>query len=104
AHVLRHSLAQLENSRRGCVTVFPLAHGLDRGILDIHRRMEIRLADAEGNNVAALTDELVHFRKDHERVLCAELSRPAAYICHGMTPLEKASSPRQSLFFGRPHS
>jgi hypothetical protein len=44
--------------------------------------VEVRLADAEGDEVLPLADELVHLGEDHEGVLGAEVLGAAADLGH----------------------
>jgi len=71
AHVARRGLAQLGDSGRRRVAVPAFAHRPHGRILDVHGRTEIRLPDAERDDVPALADELVDFREDDEGVLGA---------------------------------
>ena len=54
------------------------ANGGDPGVLDILGGREIGLPYAERNDVAALSNQIVHFRQHDERVLRAEVIATAA--------------------------
>jgi len=69
------------------------AHRPHGRILDIRRRVEIRLPDAERDDVLALADELVHFAEDDEGVLGAEVGGAAADAGHGRTVRRMQGTP-----------
>ena len=81
-HIARRGFAQLDDAGRGRVAVLALAHRTHRRVLHVDGRMEIRLADAKGDDVLALADELVHLGEDHEGVFCSELGGAAADLRH----------------------
>ena len=56
--------------------------GADRRLLHVVRRREVRLADAEADDVLALAGERVHFGQDDEGVFGAEASGAAADFGH----------------------
>ena len=59
-----------------------LAHGAHRRVLDVGRGVEVRLADAKGNEILPLAGELVDFGEDHEGVLGAEILCASADLGH----------------------
>ena len=84
--VLRDCLAQLGDAGRGRVAVLAAADGGHGRVLDVHRRGEVGLADAEGDDVLAGGLQLGHFGEDDEGVFGAELVGPAADGGHGGVP------------------
>ncbi len=92
-HVLRRRRAQLRDPGRGRVAVPALADRLDRGILDIDRRVKVRLADAEGNDAFTLTNKLVDLGEHDKGVLGAEFGGTAAGLGHA-----RASQRWKTLF------
>ena len=83
-HVARRSDAQFRDPGRRRVAMPALADRLHRGVLDVHRRMEIGLPDAEGNDVLSLAHQLVHLGEHDEGVLGAELGGTAAGPGHAL--------------------
>ncbi len=71
-HVGGDRLAQRLDADGGRVAVMAVAQGLDRGLDDVGRRREIRLADAEVDDIAALGRKLGGARKHGEGVLLAD--------------------------------
>ncbi|MGH9847447.1 MAG: hypothetical protein ACREEM_52810 [Blastocatellia bacterium] len=59
-----------------------LVDRLDARITDVFRGVEIRLADAEGNDVLALALKCADFGQDNESVFGAEIVRSAGYCGH----------------------
>ena len=68
----RHRLAQRRDAVRRRVAVMAVAQRLDRGLDDVLGRAEIRLADAEIDDVAALRGQRVGARQHREGVLLAD--------------------------------
>ena len=69
AQVARRGCAKFVDAGRGRVAVFAPANRGDRGILDVVRRREIRLADANRDDVPAAARQRIHFGQHDERVL-----------------------------------
>jgi hypothetical protein len=61
AHRARGRGAQFVDAGRRRVAVLAAADRVDGGVLDVHRRREVGLADAEGNDVLAVADQAVDF-------------------------------------------
>ena len=72
AHVARRCGAQLVDAGGRRIAVLAGANRRDRRVLDIDRRREVGLADAERDDVAALANEVVDFGEHDECVLGAE--------------------------------
>ena len=70
--VMRRRGAQLVDARRRRVAVLAVADGRDRGVLDVRRRWEVGLPDAERDDVLALPRQRVDLRQHDESVLGAE--------------------------------
>ena len=71
-HVPGRRLAQRVDARRGRVAVLALADRADARLLHVQRRREVRLADAEADDVLALRGERGDFGQHDEGVLGAE--------------------------------
>ena len=65
-------LAQRQDAGRRRVAVVAVAQRLDRGLDDVVGRAEVRLADAEIDDVAALRGELGGARQHREGVFLAD--------------------------------
>ena len=77
--------AQLEDSGRGGVAVVAVAQGLHRRLDHVSRRLEVRLADAEVDDVATLSGECVRPRQHLEGGLGAETGHFLGEDGHGLT-------------------
>jgi hypothetical protein len=81
-HVLRRGLAQLVDPGGRRVPMLAALDRADRGLLHMVRRREVRLADAEADDVLALAREGVHFGKHDEGVFGTEGAGAAADFGH----------------------
>jgi hypothetical protein len=68
-HIRRDGPAQLEEPEVRGVVGLALLEGVDRGLADVPGRVEVRLADAE-------RDDVPHLRDDLEEVADARLGQP----------------------------
>ena len=93
--ILRHRLAQGGDPGRVGVSVLAVAQRLDRGLDDMRRRFEIRLADAEVDDVAALALQLGRLGEHREGVLLAD-AREGGIDCD-----QGWSSPREAAFLAK---
>src|SRR5262249_38307999 len=66
------SLAERRNAGRGRIAVMAVAQRLDRRLDDELRRAEVRLADAEIDDVAALRRQRIGAGQHGERVFLAD--------------------------------
>ena len=72
ADVARGGGAQFVDARRRRIAVFAGANRGDRSVLNVHGRGEVRLADAERNDVASLTLQRVDLGQYDECILGAK--------------------------------
>ena len=78
--------AQRQNAVRRRVAMMAVAQRLDRGLDDEIRRAEIRLADAEADDVAALRGKRVGARQHGEGVFLADAIESGDCFQHGVSP------------------
>ena len=76
-------LAQRQNADRGRIAVLAVAQRLDRRLDNEIRRAEIRLADTEIDDVAALCRKLRGARENGEGVLLADTIEGGYGLQHG---------------------
>ena len=81
--VLRYRLAQGGDASRVGVAVLAVPKRLDGGLDDVRRRFEIRLADAEIDDVTPLSLQLGRPRQHGERVLLADALERGIDCDHG---------------------
>ena len=81
-----HRLAQRRDAGRRRVAVMAVAQRLDRRFDDEIRGAEIRLADAEADDVAALRRQRVGARQHGEGVFLADAVEGRDRFQHGVTP------------------
>ena len=89
--VLRYRLAQGRDAGRVGIAVLAVAQSLDRRLDDMGRRFEIRLADAEIDDVAALPLQFGGLREHGEGVLLAHARESGIECDQGGVPREKAT-------------
>ena len=83
-------LAQRRNAGRRRIAVVPVAQRLHRRLDDEFGRAEIRLADAEVDDVAALRGERVGARQHGEGVLLADPVEGRDGFQHAFLPFDRA--------------
>ena len=94
-----HRLAQRQDAVRRRVAVMAVAQRLDRRLDDVIGRAEIRLADAEIDDVAALRGERGGARQHGEGVLLADAIEGRDGLQHGVP--RRLLSRRQFNTIGR---
>lgn len=82
--VPRHRLTKRWNADRRCVAVMAVAQGLDACLDDMSRRGEVRLADAEIDDVAALRRKRAGAGENSEGVLLADPIEGGHDTQHGL--------------------
>ena len=81
-HIRRHRLAKGENAGCGRVAMLAIAQGLDRRFHDMAGGWEIRLADSEIDDVAALAGKFGRAGEDRKGVLLADAGEGGDDIQH----------------------
>ena len=87
-------LAQRRDAVRRRVAVMAVADRLDGGFLDVLGRLEVGLADAEVDDVAALRGERVRARQHREGVLLADAVEVRHGFQHGVSSVSCHSGVR----------
>ena len=95
---IRRGFAQFEYAGRRRIAVLAYVDGLDTRFADVLRRREIRLANAEGNDVLPLALQGADFGKNDESVFGTELVRSAGNCGHELhsSEIKKRASPRRA--------
>ena len=81
--VADHGLAQLGDAVGGCIAVMAVAQRLDGGLDDMVRRLEVRLADAEVDDVLALGGKRVGAGENFEGTFGAQPGHGSGHLNHG---------------------
>ena len=86
-----HRFAELRDAGGGGVAVVAVAKRPHRRLHDVGRSLEVRLSDAEVDDVAPAACELLGARQHLERGLGAELTHPIAWPQHAYLPLASSA-------------